>query len=920
MARKKSDVSIVIKPEADFDQARQQITAGFDSAEKVAKAAVAGMEKAVAGAKLSPDVDLSGLDRAESAYKSFADQLKGKGLDVQVNDDDLRRAFDLAAKLESATAKLTIDTDASELQAAEKLAQSLRSFTGRINLDVQGRQDLREALGITEQLDSIRKVKIDVQGRQDLERAEQLAAGLEEPRQIKLAPPSAADLSSIEGAVGEGGGGAAELFGEKFGEFDFGNLGGTAAEGIAGGLAAAGPWAAAAGVVASLFGEEFATGFNDGWNRKKDDTLRALQSGLDKDGLRKAGAAAGAAFSDGLGESLSNLKDTAATIQSELGGIDKSLDLTTATKEAQALEKVFGIELPESVKLVRRLVATGLVPDTVSGFNLIAKGASDAGVEAADFLDVASEFAPVFAKLGVDGAQAFSIMAAEVKQGLIPTIDRAAEQFQEFRIRLEAGDSRKAIEGIGVDFDKLQAKLAAGKGDEALASLSKSLLNVGNEAERNAAFVQIFGASVEDVSDPKAVLQLLATADAVGTIGTKAEDAAKQLDSTQTSLDNLKRKAGTAGEVVAGSLDFALGKVTGSAKDSDNALANLLDGPIGKLVPKSEELASALRHSADEATDLAGATDSMESAMADVPGAFEKSAKGAGHLADSSSDAADKLEQVGVTAEGLKAQLELIFNFGADQALRAIAQQGDELAETLSKGARAAVGLKGAIDITKKGGADLQANLEDLNGTLIDATVAYKDGGLTIEQYRAIQAALNGEFDAATRAAGLTGAQVDGLRQKYLALPSSIQTEIGVNTSIATREVKNLQDALNLLPTNKNITITTTQRQVISNAITAAYAQTTINGRASGGPARGLTLVGEKGPELVDFGTSTAYVYNNAQTKSLLAGASATAQPTALTASGQGRALIENATIMVAPGRPLFAELASAEAYFRAVA
>lgn len=915
MARKKSDVAVIIKPEADFDQARQEIAAGFQSAEQVAKAAVGDMEKAVAGAKLSPDVDLSGLDRAETAYQQFAAQLRDKGLDVQVNDDDLRRAFDLAGKLENATAKLTIDTDASELQSAEKLAQSLRSFTGRINLDVQGRAELRDALGITEQLDSIRRVKIDVQGRQDLERAEALAAGLEEPRQINLKPPAAGDLSKIEDEVAGHGGGAAEKFSEKFGEFNFSNLGDTAAEGIIGGLSAGGPWIAAAGAVAALFGDSFAEGFNDGWNRKKDDTLRALSSGLDTAGLRKAGAAGGAAFADGFGESLSGLKDTAATLQSELGGIDNSLDLTVATKEAQALEQVFGIELPESVKLVRRLVANGLVPDAVTGFNLIAQGASDAGVEAADFLDVANEFAPVFSKLGVDGAQAFSIMATEVKQGLIPTIDRAAEQFQEFRIRLEAGDSRAAIEGIGVDFDKLQQKLAAGKGDEALAQLSRSLLQVGNEAQRNAAFVEIFGASVEDVSDPKRVLELLATADAVGTIGTKAEDAAKKLADTQTSFDKIQRVASQTGSALGAGADLVLSGVIGDMDSANNAFLNFTS-IVGGAIPSVGRWSDRMRDAQEAAKDTANSTAAVNDALDAGTGAFDKTSKAANGLAGSAGKAADKLGKVKLSADELRDALEGVFNFSFDQQLRAIAEQGDKLGESFQEASKKVVGLHGSIDITRKGGAALQETFEDLNGSVINAASAYRSGAITADQYATVQRAINTEFDAAARAAGLTAGQIDGLREKYLAIPKSIQTEIGVNVGAATREVLNLQAELAKLPTTKTITIQT------RNAVIAATAQTTILGRETGGPARGLTLVGEKGPELVDFGTSTAYVYNNQQTRSLLAGASATAHSTAVTAPGQvGRsALIENATIMVAPGRPLFAELASAEAYFRAVA
>ena len=103
MTAKKPDVSIIIKPEAEFDQARRDIATKFDSAEKIAKAAVADMEKAVARAKLSPNVDLSNLDQTESTYKTFATQLSERDLDIQINNDNLRKTFDLTTKLKNTT-------------------------------------------------------------------------------------------------------------------------------------------------------------------------------------------------------------------------------------------------------------------------------------------------------------------------------------------------------------------------------------------------------------------------------------------------------------------------------------------------------------------------------------------------------------------------------------------------------------------------------------------------------------------------------------------------------------------------------------------------------------------------------------------------------------------------------------------------
>ena len=68
--------------------------------------------------------------------------------------------------------------------------------------------------------------------------------------------------------------------------------------------------------------------------------------------------------------------------------------------------------------------------------------------------------------------------------------------------------------------------------------------------------------------------------------------------------------------------------------------------------------------------------------------------------------------------------------------------------------------------------------------------------------------------------------------------------------------------------------------------------------RQSGGPTRGLTLVGEAGPELVNFGRS-AYVHSNRDLARL--GASGFTMVNNWNISGSDEATVRNAIIEAAP-------------------
>lgn len=828
MAGRNANISVKIEGEADFTKARREAKTELDKIEREADAI-----------KLSPEVDTA----------------------------EIRQALALAKTLDGLTAEMTVDADVSDIVEAEKLAKSLRAFQARVNLSVEGKAELTEALNLSEQMDRIRTVRVEVQGRQDLERAAQIADDLERRRTVPI-DAQASDLVRLDNQVGDalsaGGEDGAEGIAGSLADIDFADIGSAGLEKLTGALSAAGPWAAVAAGVGAIFGDEFLAGFNSALPSGRQDTARALRTNLSGPELEEVGQAAGDAWASGFGEALPQLKDDAASLQQAFGSVGDDLDLSAVLRQAESLSEVFGLEVPDQIRIVQQLVKNGLVPDAVAGFNLIAREAQTLGGATEDAFDVITEFSPVFKKLGVDGAQAADIIAKEFDEGLVTQIDRAGEQFEEFNIRMTDGSARDAVQALGLDFEDLQDKIANGQGQEALAEIAGQLAVMPDKAEAASLGVSIFGASVESAADPQRVFELLATADAIGDIGTAGEDMADQLEDSSTGLDKMKRAAVDLGE--------ALGGTVADGIETLNALAKLDFTDAAKsAVSFGEGLAEIANPlgpiAALTGVDLFGplkdGLDALNGSADELPPRLASTVDKMGETTDASGELADGLDTVTTSADELEAQLRGFFDFSADQLFRDIAEGADRLAEALADGGAKAVEMSGDIDITTEAGRSLQEQLERVNGTLIDAEVAYANGEISAEGLADVHASLRNQLAEAGREAGLTKDQVQRLTDKYLAVPDDVSTDFTANTTTAINNVTALSQAIANIK-SKSVTISAS----ISGP-TGISASGTIARKAKGGWTEGLTLVGEEGPELIDV-RGRAFVHTAQETKQLM--------------------------------------------------
>lgn len=813
MARRNPNVSLNIDLEADAGSARKDIAKDLDKIESDAKDTVKGIERAFEN--LSPELDTS----------------------------DIRQALDLADQLDGMVASFTVDTDLDEIKQAETIARSLRSFQGRVDLSVEGRDELKDALGLAEKMDQLRKVKVEVQGQEDLKKAAELAEDLDQRRTVHVDVDDSEIKDAgdrLEDELSDGGARGADAIGEHLSEIDYEGIGASGQDQLLGALSAAGPWGAAAAAVGAVFADDFLAGFQDSWGQSKSALLRGLRTGLADEQMAEVGEIAGDLYVDGFGDSMDGLRDATALIADELGAVDEAIDgtfdLKEATRQALTLSEVYGVDLADSVAAVSKLISSGLVESSTDGFEVLHSLGQLTGQEFEEALEVTNEFSTALAALGIDGPQGIDLIGQAIEMKLFPQIDQAGEVFEEFREELVSGGSAEALEELALDAGALQDALARGDGAEAMATIAKALLELPDPARRAALAAEIFGGNMALVADPDLALQLFAQADGVREVGNELATAADKLEDSRTDLEGFQRGVEGAGSAFADGLNDAIGV----ASEGIVGFVELLPGvEIGtrEMVAGAEDLATAAREGAPQ-LDL---------------------------MAMSAEELGAEFQRTSVEADQVKASLESLVAFGYDQSIRDIRDAADELTASFADGNAKLVGYGGAIDTTSSQGRALQSQFEQLTQASINAEAAYANGEITSLELARAQAEVSNQFGRVTGAAGLTQVQVEGLRSKYLNLPSQVTTKLSAIDE-STAVVQNLMRELGRIPSSKTVTVTTRNVIIAATAATAGK-------RAAGGPVRAgkVYTVGEEGEELF-LPDEDGQIVNATDTRALLDG------------------------------------------------
>ncbi|MEM9135697.1 MAG: hypothetical protein AAGE88_25430, partial [Actinomycetota bacterium] len=554
--------------------------------------------------------------------------------------------------------------------------------------------------------------------------------------------------------------------------------------------AAAGPIAAAAATAASLFGDEFTAGLDRGFNRDRNIGLQALRFGLETGEVEAIAAEAGFVYAQGFGDSAGDVLSTALLIDAEIAPLDRTLNLSRATAEAEAFAEVYGVEIPEQLELTQRLIANDLVDSHDQALDIMVDAAQRYPLSFRENFEVIDEFSSVLGKLGVDAAQVFEIAGQASREGLFPNADRTLELFEEFNIEVAAaGRAVEPIERLGLSFQEVQDQIARGDGAAALADVADALLDIEDAALRDQLAVEIFGTSIESASDPERVLELLATADAIRDVGDASGENARALEESRTGFQRLGRDV------------EALGGFIGTGLNREiEVLYSLFsnDGPVDLM----RELGSATSDTASQLGSLVGIGNDEFQVTDDLIAAATRTVEDFG---EESEDAADGVSGLASEVIDLDAALEeFAGRFDADRVFRSIEDDARALVSSFEELEDGSYTLADGFDVTTEAGSRAEATAERLSENLDDLVGLYRDNAITAEEFAAGHDRIRDALADAGREAGQTDSQVAGLVEEYGSLPTDIEIEL--------RALDNasgvIQNAVNRLAGFRSTTIT----------------------------------------------------------------------------------------------------------------
>lgn len=666
--------------------------------------------------------------------------------------------------------------------------------------------------------------------------------------------------------------------------------------------AAAGPIAAAAAGLVTIFGDEFVDGFDRGFNARKNTIELAIKSGLSDIQLRDVGAAAGEAWAGGFGEGMGELKNAAALLQVELSAIGSNFDLGDATKQAQLLADVWGIEIPESTRLAQRLIGTEMVQTHNQAMDLIIDSAQRFPAHYEEILGVLDEFAPVFGKFGVEGSAAVNLVGESLRTGLNTNADRAAELLEELNIELTdgMGRARPVLQELGVDFEEMQEKMATGRGKEALVEIVTALQNVASETERNQLMFDLFGASNESAFDPGKVLEYLeAVTQAGDAIEGTAKEAVEMAEESQTAFERLKRSVSDFGEFIGKGLnkeleifyDFGdflqttLPDALGAANFSE--LTSEIEALIGKVVNLKDGFLELIGVSEGETVELENLTDRLregEEGFQRIAGAVPSYVSEAMEAADATSELVSETESLSDALDKLAGQ------YDSSRILRSIQEDAEDLISAAKELETDIYDLNTGFDRSTEAGRQMEAMLEAQHENVLDLAQAYLDNNASAGELARGQELAEASIRAVAAQMQLTEAETQALIDQYTQVPDEVNTNAELNDN-ATSRILEVEERLNRLDGKTATTHIENRIRQVNTYETYYYtgrgripqsAHGGIIGSSggsngmiplataqSGGLRSNQVLVGEEGPEIVDLPPG-AMVHSNPDSERML--------------------------------------------------
>jgi phage-related protein/predicted nucleic acid-binding Zn-ribbon protein len=288
-------------------------------------------------------------------------------------------------------------------------------------------------------------------------------------------------------------------------------------------------------------------------------------------------------YNANYGESLGDVSEKLGTVLQMTDDLDNA-SLATVTKNAIALEDVFGFDINESMRGVNSLMDQfGITSD--EAFSLIVQGAQEGLNQNDDLLDTINEYSVQFKNAGYSAEDMLNMLANGAKAGTW-SIDKLGDAVKEYDIRWNDGTAAEALEKLGLNADEMSEKVEGGaeSSGKAMQQVMAALMSIEDEQERYILGQTLMGTMWEDLGQ-ETVLALSNTEGAINS----ASDAMAQMDSAaydtlESSLSQLGRTVKA--EVVQPIVD----KLTPAIKESVNLVNERVNPAVEWLLSHLPEI------------------------------------------------------------------------------------------------------------------------------------------------------------------------------------------------------------------------------------------------------------------------------------------------------------------------------------------
>lgn len=282
----------------------------------------------------------------------------------------------------------------------------------------------------------------------------------------------------------------------------------------------------AAGAGAAL-GALIVKNIGDGIVRTGESARLSASLGLDAQNAAEFSEIAADIYSDAWGASFADVQMGVAAVKSSFRNLEGD-SLRDAAESAQIFSDVFAIDVVEAATVASVAVKQGLAATAVEAFDLMTAAAQKVPLSLRDeLLDAVTEYASFFHSLGIDGPEAFALLAAGAEQGQYG-IDKVGDAIKEFGIRATESTPPvlAAFQQLKLDAKTLQEQLAEGGtvGQEAFTKIVTALNDIKDPLAQRQAALALFGTPLEDLSQEE--IPAFIDSLALGTKGLKDFDGA----------------------------------------------------------------------------------------------------------------------------------------------------------------------------------------------------------------------------------------------------------------------------------------------------------------------------------------------------------------------------------------------------------